>query len=198
MPGRKFARRLRAVDGDRGAALVEFAFVGPLLILLVIGMAEFGLAFKDRLTISSVTQAGARVGATVGDQPEADYVLLEAVISGLEGITDPDDIVSVEIYKVLPDGSQDVINTNTYTPDPANAACPWSPCPNPDPVFFTGYGGPWVPGNTPSLRDEELPGLDVLGVRVSYQHTWITGILPDPTPWAEDARVRLEPQGFQP
>jgi Flp pilus assembly protein TadG len=38
-------RRSTRTSGDRGAALVEMAIVAPLLILLVFGILEFGLAF---------------------------------------------------------------------------------------------------------------------------------------------------------
>ena len=36
---------------DRGAVLVEAAFILPVVILIVFGIIEFGLAFKDTLTV---------------------------------------------------------------------------------------------------------------------------------------------------
>lgn len=49
---------------DRGAALVEAAFVFPVLILLTFGSVEFGIFFKDVSTISSAVAAGARTAVT--------------------------------------------------------------------------------------------------------------------------------------
>jgi Flp pilus assembly protein TadG len=49
---------------DRGAAMVEFAFVGLLFVLLLTGIISFGLilAFKQNLTQAAAE--GARAGAT--------------------------------------------------------------------------------------------------------------------------------------
>ena len=49
--------RRRRQDNERGAALVEMALVTPLLVLLVFGILEFGLAFRDRLTVSNATSS---------------------------------------------------------------------------------------------------------------------------------------------
>ena len=47
-------QRGRARD-ERGASLVEAAIVLPVVILIVFGIIEFALAFKDSLTVSSAT-----------------------------------------------------------------------------------------------------------------------------------------------
>lgn len=59
--------------------MVEFAPVAVLLLTLVFEIIEFGLAFRDRLTISNVGQAAARVGTAVGNGDEADQVMLNAL-----------------------------------------------------------------------------------------------------------------------
>ena len=41
----------RRSAGDRGAALVEFAIVMPLLFLILFGIIEFGIAFNDYQSI---------------------------------------------------------------------------------------------------------------------------------------------------
>jgi Flp pilus assembly protein TadG len=43
--------------------MVEFAFVAPLLFLLVFGIIEFGIAFNHSLTVTDAVRAGARQGA---------------------------------------------------------------------------------------------------------------------------------------
>jgi hypothetical protein len=64
---------------DRGAALIEAAIIMPVLILVVIVIMEYGLAFKDYLTVSYLSREGARIGAPAGDDLEADC----AVLTGL-------------------------------------------------------------------------------------------------------------------
>lgn len=51
---------------NRGAALVEFAIVVLLLLTLVFGIIEFGLAIKDYLTISHAAREGARLASLGG------------------------------------------------------------------------------------------------------------------------------------
>jgi len=55
---------------DRGAAVVEFALVVPLLVLLVVGIAEFGRAYYLQTTISGAAREAVRVMA-IEDDPEA-------------------------------------------------------------------------------------------------------------------------------
>ena len=48
---------------DRGAVAVEAALITPVLVLLVFGIIEFGLAFRDWLAVTSAVRAGARTAA---------------------------------------------------------------------------------------------------------------------------------------
>ncbi|MEW6242693.1 MAG: TadE family protein [Bacillota bacterium] len=50
--------------GDKGQALVEMAFVLPILILLLLGIFEFGRAFNAYLTLQHSTREGVRRGVT--------------------------------------------------------------------------------------------------------------------------------------
>lgn len=51
---------------DRGAAAVEFALVLPVLVLIVFGIAQFGLAFAQVLSLNSGARQGARLGVVEG------------------------------------------------------------------------------------------------------------------------------------
>ena len=46
-------------EGSLGVALAEMAIALPLLLMLVFGIIEFGLAFNTRLTVGNTTQAAA-------------------------------------------------------------------------------------------------------------------------------------------
>ena len=86
---------------QRGAVLVEFAFVLPVVFTLVIGMLEFGLTFKDYLTVANATRAGARVGAAAGNTTAnggADYEILTAVSANSTALNHGS-ITGVVIYK---------------------------------------------------------------------------------------------------
>jgi Flp pilus assembly protein TadG len=78
----------RPVHGERGASAVEFAFILPLLILLVLGIAEFGHAFQVQGTLSAAAREGVRAMALRNDPAEARDVVQFAAASLNPGITD--------------------------------------------------------------------------------------------------------------
>ncbi len=94
-------------DGEEGAALVEMAIVLPILVLLVFGIIEFGIAFNKRLTIGNATQSSARVATAVANNEYADISALRALEQGLISLPNNgiDVIKSVWIYKAAADGS---------------------------------------------------------------------------------------------
>ncbi len=52
------ARRCRS---ERGAELIEFAIVFPVLMLIVAGIADFGMMFRSLEVITNASREGARV-----------------------------------------------------------------------------------------------------------------------------------------
>ena len=55
-------RLVENVKNQNGAALVEFAIVLPLLLVLVFGMIEFSVMFYDKAVITNASREGARAG----------------------------------------------------------------------------------------------------------------------------------------
>lgn len=53
---------------ERGAVAVEFAILAPVLIMLVLGIIEFGRAYNTQITLSNAAREGARVMAIDNDQ----------------------------------------------------------------------------------------------------------------------------------
>ena len=51
--------------GERGAVIVEFALIFPLLAMLLFGMFSGGLVMNKRMEASQASREGARYGATV-------------------------------------------------------------------------------------------------------------------------------------
>jgi Flp pilus assembly protein TadG len=61
-----FAMPRHAVDGrsrERGAAVVEFAIILPILLLCVLGLIEFARAIWTQATLDHAVQAAARCAA---------------------------------------------------------------------------------------------------------------------------------------
>lgn len=57
-------RRARTQE-DRGAALVEFALILPVFLLLLLGMLTGGIAFDRKLNVTSAARETARYAATL-------------------------------------------------------------------------------------------------------------------------------------
>ena len=52
---------------ERGAALVEFALILPILVLFVFGIVEFGRAYSARIELTAAVREGARAAALGND-----------------------------------------------------------------------------------------------------------------------------------
>ena len=76
---------LRKLRGERGASAVEFGLVIPILLILVLGIVEFGHAFQVQGTLSAAAREGARAMALRNDQAQARSAVREAA-----SVLDPD------------------------------------------------------------------------------------------------------------
>jgi Flp pilus assembly protein TadG len=57
---------------ERGQAFVEFALALPVLIVLLFGIIQFGIAFHSYITLTDATRAGARKAAVSRLLPAAE------------------------------------------------------------------------------------------------------------------------------
>ena len=56
---------------ERGAVAVEFAILAPLLIMILLGIMEFGRAYNVQTTLSNAAREGVRVMAINNSEPSA-------------------------------------------------------------------------------------------------------------------------------
>jgi Flp pilus assembly protein TadG len=56
----------RTQDDQRGAVLIEFALVLPILLLLMAGMFDFGFAFQKYQAVTNAAREGARMAVLPG------------------------------------------------------------------------------------------------------------------------------------
>jgi Flp pilus assembly protein TadG len=73
---------------ERGASAVEFGLIIPILLVLVLGIVEFGHAFQVQGTLSSAAREGARAMALRNSQAEAKDAVQDAAAALDPGITD--------------------------------------------------------------------------------------------------------------
>lgn len=69
----RWARRRAA--GDRGTALIESAFVFPVIIIILFGIIELGYLYRSASTVTGSSRAGARVASAGYGQAYGNTVL---------------------------------------------------------------------------------------------------------------------------
>jgi Flp pilus assembly protein TadG len=195
--------RRRRKAGDRGAAMVEFVLIAPVFALIVAGVLEFGLAFRDSMTVSNALRSGARVGSNAGRERAADYTILKSVEAAMAEVPSSR-ILRVIVYKantsnsavpancLAVSGSGGVAGScNVYrTSDlsrPASdftASCAGNSGSAPDRY--------WCPTGR---QAQQALGADYLGVYMEVRYTYVTKIFPGTGITIHDRAVmRLEPR----
>jgi TadE-like protein len=103
LPGRRIVGAWRRAGhrDERGQSLVEFALLLPLLLIILLGVADFGRVFQAGIVMESATRAAAEAGAVeylrqVSTGNEPDYNIIQARAADvacreakLENVTDP-------------------------------------------------------------------------------------------------------------
>lgn len=107
----------RARSLDRGAALVEFALIAPLLLLLAFGIVDLGRALYTHVGIQEAAQEGALYGAFAPDN----YTnTMERVKDSVQNPTLGDANVAVTCVPIdlaVPGDTPDIVVTVTYELD---------------------------------------------------------------------------------
>lgn len=194
--------------GERGATLVEAAFLLPLFFFLVFGILEFGFAFKDYLTLANATRDGARTGTTAGNQPNADYLILREIQAAASAMPDGS-IERIVIFHAagpesdVPAGCKaGTASSGSGTPDYDGACNVYTPSDfalDADEFDCGGPGsapdGDWCP----LVRKVAVTGSqgppDYLGIWMEVRYDYITGLFPGGGMTFTDTTImRIEPR----
>jgi len=82
----KVKRKLLRTQKPVGQTLVEFAFVLPILLLLMVAIVDFGIVFYSQMAVSNAAWEGARAGATIIDPTQGDQEIIGAVQNAAYGL----------------------------------------------------------------------------------------------------------------
>ncbi|MCA4135134.1 TadE/TadG family type IV pilus assembly protein [Arthrobacter sp. M4] len=75
-------------DKERGAVAVEFAIVAPILVLLLMGIMEYGRAYNAQVSLTNAAREGVRVMAVNNNQTTAKTAAKNAAVSLSPALTD--------------------------------------------------------------------------------------------------------------
>lgn len=174
--------RRRRERRERGAVLVELTLVVPVLVTIILGMFEIGMAWSATQTVVQASRSGARTVSQMGTYGRADEEALRAVLSTFGD--DIDRVQRVSIYEydpAMPDGVHSDCGTpatptsgpkcNTYLPaDFGNLG---------DDTYFASDTGcastqrsnPWCP----TTRSDSQTTATLVGVEVEFAHERVSG-----------------------
>jgi hypothetical protein len=168
---RLLTRCVRPRRRGAGQSLVEFTLVLPIVLTLVMGAAEMGMAIGNNMSLELATREGARVGASLcagsATTPwdKVDPQIIASVERALRSPGSPIDVTKIDyihIFRANADGSEGVKNVWTYAPGSGPVV---------DGVqlnFVQGSVG-W-PANT---RSSALPAQSI-GVSIQYRYQLFT------------------------
>lgn len=186
--------------GDRGAVLIEAAIVFPVLMLIIFGILEWGLAFMTATNTNSATRAGARAavaytriggaGGYVAGGTGYDNAAVSAVETAMSGALSSATPLELWVYRVDP------TSTNGSPLGSSNFTVCATDCEK-----FTWNGsrfayvsGTWLAQNQNACGSPSSPNWDSLGVYLKVQHNFVTNFFGQTKIIAERTIMRLEPQ----
>jgi len=183
-------------DKERGASLLEFALVAPILLLLTFGTFEFGMLFKDYLSVANTTRAAARVGSATGSGADSDYQILQAVkaaATALPGGATP--IQQISIYRAASTGGgpTSTCQTTSSVSDKCNTYTATA-LSQPASKFGCGAGAidtAWCPT---TREDSQAIGPDYIGVWVKTTHGFVTKLFGTSKVITDSVVMRIEPK----
>jgi hypothetical protein len=148
-------------------AAVEAAIVIPVFIMLVIGVIEFGLAFKDQLAVTSAVRAGARIASA--EPRYANFATDAASQVAREGSAlDMTQVTSLWVYQA--DASGHPIGAGgSFSSCSTNCVkFVWSASSN----TFVVSSGSWPPASQNACQGSQ----DSVGVYMSFNHAAVTHV----------------------
>jgi Flp pilus assembly protein TadG len=72
---------MQRLKTETGAVAVEFALLLPVLLLILLGIIEFGRAFNTQITLTQAAREGVRVMAIDRDDNAVDLTVFRAAVS---------------------------------------------------------------------------------------------------------------------
>ncbi len=193
-----FSALKRRWKNERGAVLVEAALAVPILMFVILGAVEAGMAWEAKSATTSGVRTGLLRAASIGDKPETDLRILQSIIGeiGADNVDQLDWVVvfdasgannaaTIETCRLAEAGGGVAGLCNTYGSGTQFA----------DVVAGTitlashfddggnGITGGYNCDNSKIDSNWCAPGRLVngdveIGLALKYRHTWFTGILP--------------------
>jgi Flp pilus assembly protein TadG len=107
-------RRAPSFRNEGGQAITEMALVLPILLSVLLGIAQFGIVFNNYITLTDATRAGARKAAVARFTGDAGAAATALVYSSASSLKSPDLQVTVDSASNWSVPGTDVTVTASY------------------------------------------------------------------------------------
>ncbi len=195
---------------DRGAVMVEFLVVAPVIVMLALGLLEFGYGFRSHTILTQAAADGLRVASSAGFDGLADFAALEAVAASSGSLPGDSTVLRVVIFD--PESASWIDGTCRTMVIPATGhtgvagACnvyEGSELATLNPANFVGGSASCNPGDWDSYlcpldrdADPDGGGTMRLGIYVEVDHEMVSGLFPPgQLDLDETLEMCLEPAG---
>ena len=193
---------MRARPHDRGAVIIEAAIAMTVLGVLLVGIIEYGFAWRQSTVVEKTVQQSGRTAANLADAPMADYEALQAFRSLIASTKN----VTVDYIVVYKSGSADGAMPSGCAASSIDGVCNhYVPGDMARPAAQFGCGGSapdrfWCPfpsgASQPGRERDRSPAPDYVGVQAQLQYDGMTGIVPGTITITRKAVYAVEPCAF--
>ena len=185
---RNTTRRRRS----RGQALVEFAFIIPIFMTLIVAIAEFSFLLVVKVGVTDTAQDAVQYASELGQTTNADFFILQLVEKDMAAPINKQEIQSVVIFKTNLLGAN--LGSDTYT-----RTGTWTLNSVTIPYSLSGTKGYPETSRCNTVDTSVCGGVQWIGVTVTYKYAWITplpnlvGLGTTPPTFVQTSTSRLEP-----
>ena len=170
--------RRRTRRDSEGQSAVEFALIFPIFILLVVGILEFSIAFSALLSINFASRDAALLAAEAASDSGADCIVLNSIESDVNTPAQGSKITQVRVYWSDQNGVEKPNAANVYTRT-GSMTCNYPGGTSLTVPYSLAGGAQYPEADRCDVLDgcpgtPAHPGLDTIGVSISYAHSWVT------------------------
>lgn len=159
-----------------GQSIIEFAFVVPLLLLLVFGMIDTGML----LATNNMVSYACRQAARLVEQGNSDSTTLSATIDALKaGGANPSNLLRLTIYRA---NSSDTA-ANTQSGD------------NPNMDYVYTFSGGNLVSQSGAYTETMRASADNFGVTIQYRYTGMTPFFSGGFTFSDVTNAQIDPSG---
>jgi Flp pilus assembly protein TadG len=106
-------------ESERGAALVEFALILPIVVSLLMGLVTGGLAYNKKIAITDSVRGAARYGATLADSSTFATSVRDRLVQLSAG-----ELANSDVCVQLIRGGSTAVVVRSWYASAANSSCP--------------------------------------------------------------------------